>query len=276
MPTVTPRTDSVEIAPIMGRRHEGRKWLAYAAAALAAFTPLWFMVAALGSKVGLWSWATGLGFLTRTIGVNLLYLTLALGVVVLLLGIFLMPRRRRAIVAGAAAVAVGLAGLAWGASVRAKAQSLPFIHDITTDTQDPPVFAGRILAERAGVERVNTLDYVGKTDPGGRLVSVAQTQAYPDVRPLITDRSPDDAFRRAREVAQDLGWDIKDTDAEAGTIEATDTTFWYGFEDDVVIRIRPGAGGGSVVDMRSVSRVGGSDLGANAERVRDFLEVFGA
>ena len=73
-----------------------------------------------------------------------------------------------------------------------------------------------------------------------------------------------------------MGWALKSEDVEGGIIEATDTTFWYGFKDDVVIRIRPSEGGGSVLDVRSISRVGGSDIGANAARIRKFLAIMGA
>ena len=76
---------------------------------------------------------------------------------------------------------------------------------------------------------------------------------------------------RDRLAASQLGWKIKSENLEAGIIEATETTFWYGFKDDVVIRIQPSEGGGSVVDVRSISRVGGSDIGANADRIRKFL-----
>jgi uncharacterized protein (DUF1499 family) len=69
-----------------------------------------------------------------------------------------------------------------------------------------------------------------------------------------------------------MGWEIAEADAAAGRIEATDTTFWFGFKDDVVIRIRPAEDGGSIVDIRSKSRVGMSDVGANAARIRAFRD----
>ena len=275
MPTVTPRTDVVVIEPVLGRRHTVRKWIATAALSLAVLTPVFFMVAAVGTRLGLWSLRTGFGTLSRNLGPKLMILTLVVGIVALLLGLFLKPRRKRAITAGAVAIVVPLIGMIYGQSVAAKADRLPFIHDVTTDTQDPPVFAGKILAERAKVERVNTLDYVGKRDTREeKLVSVLQARDYADIRPVISEDSPEVAFARAKDVAEDMGWAIKDSDPDAGTIEATATTFWYGFKDDVAIRIRPGTGGGSVVDVRSVSRVGGSDLGANADRIRDFVDAF--
>ena len=276
MPTVTPRNDSVEIAPIIGRRHEVRRWLANAAICLAVLVPLILMLAGLGAKAGVWSWGFGLGTMTAQWARWLAMLAIGLGVVSLLLGLFLAPRSKRAIIGGALAVMVGAATIGSLLNLRATAGANP-IHDITTDTQNPPVFGDVIVGERAQVERANTLDYVGKTlGEDGELVSVVQSRLYPDLKPLVISDAPEVAFARAEAAVRGLGWDIKDTDAGAGTIEATDTTFWYGFEDDVVIRIRPGAGGGSVVDVRSVSRVGGSDLGANAERVRDFFDAFGA
>ena len=80
---------------------------------------------------------------------------------------------------------------------------------------------------------------------------------------------PDDVFDRSEQVVQGLGWEVVNADRAAGRIEATDTTFWFGFKDDVVVRIRP-ADNGSRVDLRSVSRVGGGDIGANAARIRAF------
>ena len=82
---------------------------------------------------------------------------------------------------------------------------------------------------------------------------------------------PAEAFARALTTAERLGWEIVAQDADSGLIEATDTTFWMGFKDDVVIRLRP-EGAGTRVDMRSVSRVGRSDIGVNAARVAGYME----
>lgn len=276
MPTVTPRTDSVEIAPIIGRRHEVRTWIAYVALALAGLVPLILVVAALGAKAGIWGFGFGLGVLTAQVARWLAFAAIGVGLVSLLFGVLLAPRSKRAILGGALALVVGAATIASLLNLRATARANP-IHDITTDTQNPPVFGEAVVAERARVEGANTLDYVGKTvrrDGTGDLVSVTQSRLYPDLKPLVISDSPDAAFARAEAAVRELGWDVKSSDPAAGRLDATDTTFWYGFEDDVAIRVRPGAGGGSVVDVRSVSRVGGSDLGANAERVRDFIRAF--
>ena len=129
------------------------------------------------------------------------------------------------------------------------------------------------------------MDYVGKKAPTSekdsdgkpvmKLVSVlqSQTKAYDDIRPLILESDPDVVFGEAKAAAKQMGWAIKSEDVQAGILEATDTTFWYGFKDDIVIRIRPSEGGGSVLDVRSISRIGGSDIGANAARIRKFLKL---
>jgi uncharacterized protein (DUF1499 family) len=95
--------------------------------------------------------------------------------------------------------------------------------------------------------------------------------AYPDLGPKMLPYPPGVAFERVLVAARQMGWEIIDADAAEGRIEASDTTFWFGFVDDVVIRIAPD-GEGSRVDVRSVSRVGRSDVGANAKRIRTFLK----
>ncbi len=82
--------------------------------------------------------------------------------------------------------------------------------------------------------------------------------------------APPEAFRRAEEIARGMGWEIVASVPREGRIEATDTTFWYGFKDDIVIRIEPEASA-SRIDVRSVSRVGKSDVGKNAARIRAFM-----
>lgn len=162
-----------------------------------------------------------------------------------------------------------LAGFILGVSVAAvpysylrTARSVPPIHDISTDLRQPPSFVD-ILALRAGAP--NTAEY------GGETVARQQRQAYPDIGPALLDVAPEEAFERALSAARELGWEIAAAVPGEGRIEATDQTFWFGFKDDVVVRIRA-ADSGSRVDVRSVSRVGRSDVGTNARRIRRFLE----
>lgn len=183
-----------------------------------------------------------------------------------LVGLFLTLRRglraERVPVAigGALALAVMLnMGAQFG-----RAQSVPAIHDITTAPQDPPQFVA-VVPLRG--ESANSIDY------NAELLMEPTRSAYPFLAPLQSPLSASAAFDRAVALVADMGWELVDADPAAGRIEATDTTAMYGFKDDVVIRIRPD-GNASVIDLRSVSRVGQSDLGANAARIRAFLERF--
>jgi len=143
-----------------------------------------------------------------------------------------------------------------------KARSVPRIHDITTDTVTPPAFEAMLL-QRA--DAPNPPEYQGEE------IARQQREAYPDIQPLIMQSDTATVFERALASARGLGWDIVAADPARGVIEATDTTFWFGFKDDVVIRI-VAEGDGSRVDVRSKSRVGLSDVGANAARIRRFME----
>jgi uncharacterized protein (DUF1499 family) len=142
------------------------------------------------------------------------------------------------------------------------ARQVPPIHDITTDTQDPPVFVALREVRR---HYPNPIDYPGEE------VARQQRAAYPDLATLRLDEPVDRVFAQALAVAQAMNWEIVAADPADGRIEATATTFWYGFRDDVVIRVRPD-GEGSRIDLRSVSRVGRSDAGTNARRIRSYLE----
>ena len=97
---------------------------------------------------------------------------------------------------------------------------------------------------------------------------------YPDVKPLNLSEPPNAVFDKAVQVLTDMGLEVVSANSETHTVEATETTFWFGFKDDVVVRIKPSETG-SVVDVRSVSRVGRSDLGANAKRIQEILKRLG-
>ena len=163
------------------------------------------------------------------------------------------------VAAGLVAAALGAVCYMVPAGQQALARSVPPIHDITTDTDDPPAFVA-ILPLRA--DAPNPPEY----DPA---VAEQQREGYPDLRSVMLDAPPAEAFSQALAAAGAMGWELVADDAAAGRIEATDTTFWYGFKDDVVIRVR-GDGAGSRIDVRSKSRVGRSDVGANAERIRKY------
>jgi uncharacterized protein (DUF1499 family) len=136
------------------------------------------------------------------------------------------------------------------------------IHDVSTDRGNPPQFV-TVLPLRAAAKAANSTDYDAKT-------AELQKETYPDIGPLHLDVPPAQAFDRALSVARSMGWEMVANDPAQGRIEATATTFWFGFKDDIVVRIAA-EGGGSRVDVRSLSRIGKSDVGANAKRVREYL-----
>ena len=136
------------------------------------------------------------------------------------------------------------------------------IHDITTDPDNPPAFAAVVAARTA--DGGNPVAYEGAK------VAEQQRQAYPDIAPLSLALPRDAAFNRALDAAQRMGWAIVAADDTAGRIEASDRSRWFGFTNDIVIRITP-EGSGSRVDIRSSSRLGRSDFGVNAARIRAYL-----
>ncbi len=192
---------------------------------------------------------------------------LAIGAAVLsLVGLIITlarpKERRRGLPIAAISVVVAAAMIAVPARFRMGPPAPP-IHDITTDTRDPPEYVA-VLPLRAGAP--NTTKY------GGERVAAQQREAYPDLQPAALNVPSAQAFERALAAVHEMGWDLVEADAAAGRIEATDTTFWFGFKDDVVIRVRP-TDGGSRVDVRSLSRVGVGDAGTNAKRIRAYLDV---
>lgn len=169
--------------------------------------------------------------------------------------------RRRGFVAATLALAVGLCG-AWAPfTLFLQAVGAPRINDITTDTASPPAL---VVTLKMRGEAVTPAAYPGKT------VADQQHLAYPDIVPVVLGVAPAEAFRKVDAVAMAMGWDVVARAPGDGRIEAVDTTRWFGFQDDIVIRIRP-EGSGSRIDIRSKSRVGRSDLGANARRIRAFV-----
>ena len=186
----------------------------------------------------------------------------AAGLALLVLLLMRAPKGRATAVT---ALVLGLVVAAPGLHLSRQAQQLPKIHDISTDTADPPRFV-EVLPLRQGAR--NPVEYRPET-------GAQQKIGYPDIVPLRLDVPPARAFQRAEVVARAMGWQIVAVDAGALRIEATDTTLMFGFKDDIVIRVRP-LGQGSLVDVRSLSRIGGSDIGANARRVRLFLKKLAA
>jgi uncharacterized protein (DUF1499 family) len=145
--------------------------------------------------------------------------------------------------------------------------TVPPIHDITTDTDNPPAF---VAALKLRPKDANTVAYEGPAVAG------KQRAAYPDIAPVKVALAPAEAFKRALDAANAMpGWTVVDNDPATGRIEANETSRWFRFTDDVVIRVTAD-GAGARIDVRSVSRVGRSDFGVNAARVRAYTAALNA
>ena len=230
-----------------------------AAAVLASVAIIALALSGPGTRWGWWDFRIGL------------LLFAAAGLIGLLATVTGIVARRRApansqtarladlaIFAGVVSLALPLYGVM-------SARRVPRIHDITTSIDDPPRFRAALTAR--GSDSNPVADAIAPD------VARQQREGYPTLQPLVVAMPPDQALDRAVEVAQSLRWKVLAVDRQAGTMEATATTAWFGFRDDVVVRIRP-TPGGSRVDVRSTSRVGVSDAGVNAARIRRFFRVF--
>jgi uncharacterized protein (DUF1499 family) len=212
--------------------------------ALAGLAVLLLVISGPGTRAGWWPFRVGFGMFAGALLVGLA----AAGAATV--GLALPRLRARSAPVLTAALLLGAASAAVPLDYVHRVMALPYINDITTDTERPPQFSPPKTYQSHFAE----LQQIG----------------YPDLGPLELALPPAQAFARAVETARGRGWEITALDESAGRIEAVVTTRWFGFKDDVVIRITP-AGAGSRVDMRSKSRVGRSDLGANARRIREFL-----
>lgn len=217
------------------------------------------ILSGLGVQWDLWSYRTGLTILRWTAWTGL-------GVFgVSLVACFYVTTGtvRRGLAYATVGGLCGLLAYVIPASMLSKARSVPRIHDITTDTQNPPRFVDIVALRKKAMAR-NKIAY------GGAKIAALQKKGYPDIGPLDAAIPARQAFDTALAVASDFGWQIIASIPAEGRIEATDSTFWFGFTDDVVIRITA-LKGRSRIDIRSVSRVGRSDVGANAARIRRFI-----
>ncbi len=235
---------------------------------LGAGSILLALVGALGSGWGLWHFSFGF---------RLLMAGFAAAVLAVVIGWFVGWRSKRKGISAPrplrwAGMALGALFAAYLLSMVYTARSVPAIHDISTDLADPPQF--KMLALRE-----DYLDNIpGQDDPEMRGLNPLQrwaaihAEAYGDIRSVRITMPVADAIAKAERIAKERGWDIAIADPVEGRLEATDTTRFFRFKDDVVLRVRPTDDGtGSIIDMRSISRVGQSDLGVNAKRVRAFL-----
>jgi uncharacterized protein (DUF1499 family) len=232
----------------------GGFWLA-----LAALVTL--ILAGVGSRWGWWNF--GFGFSLLAFGAyGGAAAALSGGTALLLMGLSYERTVRATAILAVLGVFFGLVvfGIPW--QWKRTAQRVPAIHDITTDVNDPPRFVA-VLPLRAGAP--NPADY------GGPEIAAQQRSAYPEIAPVVLKMPPDRAFALALDTARGMGWQMVAEAPAEGRIEATDTTLWFGFKDDIVVRVTP-SDGGSRIDVRSVSRVGRSDVGTNARRIDAYVK----
>ena len=236
---------------------------------------LLLLTAVLGNRIGSWGFLpTGYYIASGAFGLALLSVALAL---VLLLVALRQPTLIT--VRGVLLSVLPALLVATPISVAVSAmKKLPLIHNISTNTEDPPAFTAVIKTIRMGILGTNKITYKhyeGYKHSKGSAKDLAQTQqsAYPDIKPIITRSVPGRAYGRALELVRSFNWMLVSANPHTRVIEATDKSLWFGFKDDIVIRIRDNATG-SRVDLRSVSRVGKGDLGANAKRIRKFIDAW--
>lgn len=262
------------------------------ALAVSLFAVLWFAAAALGTKFGLWNWQFGLSVMTVQIGPVLMYVAAGLSVLALIISLISAPRKRAFMIAFGAVLVSSLA-LGRVAGYKSQEELYPPLFDVQTDWDDPIQPSDALTTQREATGSLNALE----NDPviaeaantrwpgmGGRRVAEVQEQAefdtathkspketpYPMLNPLVRPYTAEQAYAAALETVTARGWVIILADEEEGRIEAAETSFWYGFHEDIMIRIRT-VDEGVRIDIRSASRTGITDLGSNAKRIRDLL-----
>jgi hypothetical protein len=244
--------------------------------ALLLIAPVWFVIAAFGTKLGLWDWKVGLLTMTIAGGPIVLGLLGITALVSLVLAIRAKPRRMVPLVVAAAGLlaVVGVFGMM--ASLGGKAAENP-IHDIATDTANPPAFSAATMQARAEAKANPVSDYqtpLGQLEPyKTRISKELAVKSYAQIITAKSDRPaplPLGGATREQGVAavaaamEAMGLTDVRPDPATGTVEGVATSLWFGFKDDVVARV-----GEAQIDFRSVSRVGVSDLGANTARIDD-------
>jgi uncharacterized protein (DUF1499 family) len=224
--------------------------------ALAVLCAAAMVLSGVGYRMDLWHFRTGFMILRWAFWGAVIALVLAIAGLVI-------PgtRTRAAMVLGAVGLVVAAVAVYIPWTWKQTLDAHPYIHDITTDLENPPAFVMARGLRRAGDHPV---EYDGPE------VAEQQRKAYPDLAPLMTSQPADKVFETAKAVIGAMGMKLVDADPLTLRLEATDTSLLYGFTDDMVVRIAKTVQGARV-DVRSKSRVGRSDLGQNAKRIRTFL-----
>ena len=215
-------------------------------------------LAGFGHRWGWWAFTAGFVVLRWAVYATVVGLVCA---IVALVSAVLAKLRRLALVV-LPVIVLGAVVLSIPLSLWFRAAHVPPIHDISTDLDHPSAF---VVLRSVRETAPNGAEYPGQA------TAKLQREAYPNIMPLRLAADRAAVFAAADQVARDMGWRIVAADPAEGRIEATARTFWFGFYDDIVIRVSEANDGGTQVDVRSASRVGRSDLGTNARRIDEFL-----
>lgn len=257
----------VEDAPSPVTTAKSSGWTGKLILLLSVAAVIWGFGSAVGTGWGFWTWQSGFAGVAYAF-----YLAIA----VIALGLLFGWLTRKSGGGGkwlrwlGVLIAIFYAG--WYVGWKYKERSVPAIHDVSTDLADPPQF--QTLELRAdNIDNIPATDDAATTglSPQQRWETIHR-KSYADIRTVRIPQPVAEVIGKAERIAKTRGWDIAIADPTSGRMEATDTVTLFGFKEDVVLRIRATEDGtGSVVDMRSVSRVGDGDRGSNARRIREFL-----
>jgi len=224
---------------------------------LALLTPLTALMSGVGVRYELWHFKVGFGILKYSVFAALLALVLT----VIALGAAYIAHQKvftkRAIYALVVSLVVSMTPILYLAEFR----KIPTLADATTDFDLPPSFID-VGPQREGK---NPSDYLGEE------AAELQQHFFPELEGLVTGYTKKRLIGITEEVVTEMGMEIVASYPELGRLEATATSLWFGFKDDVVVRVLPYPGGNTVMDVRSASRVGRLDGGVNAKRVQALL-----
>lgn len=232
--------------------------------ALATIALLLLAAGPIGWRAGWWHYRVGL----LTLMPDAFYVGLA-AVAISVLALIVGARRiaRGGIVLAVLGLLIGGAVAYFLLHWNSERSVYPRFNDVTTDFDNPPSLA--FAAPMRQVEHGNPAVY------GGAKIAEVQRKFYPDIKPVMLDLPPAAAFERALAAATAKGWTIVKTDPATGIIDADERSRWFGFTDDIAIRVSP-AGAGSRIDIRSAARQGRGDFGVNAARVCGYLAALRA
>ena len=244
------------------RKAINRRRIMYIGFILALLCAVAAVGSGLGYRLGLWHFRTGFEILKWSFFVSGATLLILLACM-----FFVQTKTRADSMIGITGIIICLVLVYVPYSWKKTLDAYPYIHDISTDTLNPPDF---VIVDQLRAADDHSIEYDGLE------VAELQAKAYPDIKTLVIDGDIENHLQSAENVLNDMNLDIVSVDIESGRIEAVATSFLFGFKDDMVIRMTETDGAQVAVDVRSKSRVGKSDLGQNAKRIRRFMKGFAA